>query len=444
MYISRNVDIELLNWKKTDKRKPLLIRGARQIGKTSAIRQLGEQFTHFVEINFDENPEFSQLFEKSLSPDEICQQVAVIKNIPIIENKTLLFLDEIQASPKAIGVLRYFYEKKPNLHIIAAGSLLEFTLSEIPSFGVGRIRSVFMYPFSFEEFLVALGENSLLESITNASPSHSLPQLIHQKAIGLLKKFLVIGGMPEAVTTYIENNDFLAVQKVLDDLIVSYQTDFSKYKQKVPSLRIQEVFRTVVQQVGNKFSYSYSNATLTNNQIKEALELLQMSGLVYSITHSSCNGIPIGAEINPKKRKFILLDTGIYQRMLGLDLAAIFIEDDTELINKGAIAELFVGLELMKNSSESTIAALYYWHRESKSSHAEVDYTVQHGTAIIPIEVKSGTKGAMQSLYKFLEEKKTNFGIRTSLENFGIFETIRIIPIYAIGIVMKNKLKQIQ
>jgi predicted AAA+ superfamily ATPase len=443
MYIPRNIDIELINWKSDEKKKPLLIRGARQIGKTSAIRNLGKQFTHFVEVNFDENPEFSHLFDKSLSPDDICQQIAVIKNIPIIENETLLFLDEIQASPKAIGVLRYFYEKKPNLHVIAAGSLLEFTLSEIPSFGVGRIRSVFMYPFSFEEFLVALGENSLLESITSASPSNPLPSLIHQKTIGIVKKFLVIGGMPEAITTYIEKKDFLAVQKVLDDLIVSYQTDFSKYKQKVPSLRIQEVFRAVVQQMGNKFTYSYSNSTLTSNQIREALELLQMSGLVYSITHSSCNGIPIGAEINAKKRKFILLDTGIYQRMLGLDLTSIFIENDTEFINKGTIAELFVGLELIKNSPENIISALYYWHRESKSSNAEVDFVIQQGTAIVPIEVKSGTKGAMQSMYKFLEEKKSNFGIRTSLENFGIVETIRIIPIYAIGIAVRNKLKQI-
>ncbi|CAN1485637.1 COG1373 Predicted ATPase (AAA+ superfamily) [Flavobacteriaceae bacterium] len=443
MYIPRNIDIELINWKSDEKKKPLLIRGARQIGKTSAIRNLGKQFTHFVEVNFDENPEFSHLFDKSLSPDDICQQIAVIKNIPIIENETLLFLDEIQASPKAIGVLRYFYEKKPNLHVIAAGSLLEFTLSEIPSFGVGRIRSVFMYPFSFEEFLVALGENSLLESITSASPSNPIPSLIHQKTIGIVKKFLVIGGMPEAITTYIEKKDFLAVQKVLDDLIVSYQTDFSKYKQKVPSLRIQEVFRAVVQQMGNKFTYSYSNSTLTSNQIREALELLQMSGLVYSITHSSCNGIPIGAEINAKKRKFILLDTGIYQRMLGLDLTSIFIENDTEFINKGTIAELFVGLELIKNSPENIISALYYWHRESKSSNAEVDFVIQQGTAIVPIEVKSGTKGAMQSMYKFLEEKKSNFGIRTSLENFGIVETIRIIPIYAIGIAVRNKLKQI-
>jgi predicted AAA+ superfamily ATPase len=441
MYISRSIDNELLNWKNSSKRKPLLIRGARQIGKTSAIRHLGEQFTHFAEINFDDNLEFASLFERNLSPDEICQQLAILINVPIIENETLLFFDEIQASPKAIGALRYFYEKKPNLHTIAAGSLLEFALAEIPSFGVGRIRSVFMYPFNFEEFLGALGENSLLKAINEATATRPLPDLIHQKAVGILKKFLVIGGMPEAVTTYLETNNYLLVQDILDDLIVSYQTDFSKYKHKVSSLRIQEVLGSAIQQVGNKFSYSL-NTTLNNLQIKEALDLLQMAGLLYFVTHSSSNGIPLGAEINPKKRKCLLFDTGIYQRMLGLDLGSVFLGDDTELVNKGAIAELFVGIELMKNSHDA-LSSLYYWQRESKSSQAEVDYVIQKETEIIPIEVKSGTKGAMQSMYIFLEEKQSNYGIRTSLENFGSLDKIKIIPIYAIGISIKNKLQNI-
>lgn len=442
MYVTRSVDNELLNWKNSPKRKPLLIRGARQIGKTSAIRHLGKQFKYFAEINFDDNLELASLFEKNLSPDEICQQLAVLINIPIIENETLLFLDEIQASPKAIGALRYFYEKKPNLHTIAAGSLLEFALAEIPSFGVGRIRSVFMYPLNFEEFLAALGENSLLNAIQQATTTQPLPDLIHEKAVGILKKFLVIGGMPEAITTYLETKNYLLVQNVLDDLIVSYQTDFSKYKEKVPSFRILEVFNNVVQQMGTKFSYSL-NTNLNNLQIKEALNMLQMAGLLYFVTHSSSNGIPLGAEINPKKRKCLLFDTGIYQRMLGLDLASVFLDDDTDLVNKGAIAELFVGIELMKNNQD-VLASLYYWRRESKNSQAEVDYVIQKDREIIPIEVKSGTKGAMQSMYKFLEEKQSNYGVRTSLENFGALDKIKIIPIYAIGIAVKNKFQSIK
>ena len=328
------------------------------------------------------------------------------------------------------------------LHTIAAGSLLEFALAEIPSFGVGRIRSVFMYPFTFEEFLTALSENSLLQAIQQATTSKPLPDLIHEKAVAIFKKFLVIGGMPEAITTYLETNNYLLVQNVLDDLIVSYQTDFSKYKEKVSSFRILEVFNNTIQQMGTKFSYSL-NTNLNNMQIKEALNLLQMAGLLYFVTHSSSNGIPLGAEINPKKRKCLLFDTGIYQRMLGLDLASVFLDDDTSLVNKGAIAELFVGIELMKNNQDP-LASLYYWQRESKSSQAEVDYVIQKDREIIPLEVKSGTKGAMQSMYKFLEEKQSSYGIRTSLENFGEIDKIKIIPVYAIGIAVKTKFQTIQ
>lgn len=442
MYISRDIDKELLEWKKFNSRKPLLIRGARQIGKTSAIRNFGKQFKYFVEVNFENDDAIRELFEKSLSIEERCQQLSILINIPIVEGQTLLFLDEIQTSPKLIGYLRYFYEKKPNLHVIAAGSLLEFALSGIPSFGVGRIRSVFMYPLNFEEFLVALNENLLLVAIKNASTINPLPDLIHQKAVGLLKNFLVIGGLPEAVKTFLETNSYLLVQKVLDDLIVSYQTDFSKYKQRVPSLRIQEVFRSAIEQIGNKFSYSL-NTTLNNGQIKEALELLQMSGLLYDVTHSASNGIPIGSEINIKKRKYILFDTGIYQRILGLELGTIFLNENTDLVNKGKIAELFIGIELKKNNQD-VLSSLHYWQREAKSSQAEVDYVIQNETKIIPIEVKAGTKGAMQSMYKFMEEKNSDFGIRTSLENFGQIDKIKIIPIYAIGIAIKNKRINIQ
>ena len=442
MYISRLVDNELLDWKKSQNRKPLLVRGARQIGKTSAIRNLGKKFRYFVEVNFDSDEEIRELFEKNLSIEERCQQLSILINIPIIEGQTLLFLDEIQASIKAISTLRYFYEKKPNLHVIAAGSLLEFALSEVPSFGVGRIRSIFMYPLNFEEFLNAIGENSLLQVIIDASTAKPLPELIHQKTVGLLRKFMVIGGLPEAVKTFLETNSYLLVQKILDDLIITYQTDFAKYKQRVPSLRIQEVFGSAIQQVGNKFSYSL-NTTLNNGQIKEALELLQMAGMIYSVTHSASNGIPIAAEINTKKRKYILFDTGIYQRMLGLDLSSIFLNENTELVNKGSIAELYVGIELMKNS-QNVLSSLHYWHRESKSSQAEVDYVIQNETHIIPIEVKAGTKGAMQSMHLFIEEKKSDYGIRTSLENFGQLDKIKIIPIYAIGIAVKNKFTTIK
>ncbi len=217
MYLKRTIDEELANWKLAKKRKPLMLRGARQVGKTSTVKKLADNFTHFVEINFDEQPAFSAIFEKNLSVFEVCEQLSVLTNTPIIEGETLLFLDEIQSCIPAISMLRYFYEKMPELHVIAAGSLLEFVMADIPSFGVGRVRSMYMYPLSFREFLMAHGEYLLLEQLDKATVSKPLSELIHQKSINLYKKFLIIGGMPEVVSAYVNGKDLLEVQPVITD-----------------------------------------------------------------------------------------------------------------------------------------------------------------------------------------------------------------------------------
>jgi uncharacterized protein len=441
MYLERDIDIELVHWMNADKRKPLLLRGARQVGKSSSVRNLAKNFEFFIEINFDENPKYGSIFEGGLNPREICDQLALVMNTPIIEGKTLLFFDEIQACIPAITSLRYFYEKMPTLHIVAAGSLLEFALSEIPSFGVGRIRSLFMYPFSFNEFLRASKEVTLLKQLEQANPEHEIPELLHQKLTVYLKKFLVIGGMPEAVSHYVTNGSMLEIQRVLDDLVVSIEVDFAKYKAKVPTERIREVFNAVVSQVGKKFSYSYTNATLNHNQIKQALELLILAGLIFPVTHSASNGIPLGAELNAKKKKFLIFDTGIFQRILGLNVGDIFMEDDFDVINKGNIAEMFVGLELIKNYSPYQQLELFYWQREATNSQAEVDYVIQKQTRIIPVEVKSGTKGAMQSLYLFLKEKNVESGIRISLENFSTMDRVHIFPLYGVKNIWTSNLR---
>jgi hypothetical protein len=437
MYIRRAIDMELINWKNSVTRKPLLLRGARQVGKSSAIRNLGKSFTHFIEINFDEKKEWTTLFESTQNLDALLEQISIIENTPIIENETLLFLDEIQTSLPAIHLLRYFYERKPNLHVIAAGSLLEFALKDLPSFGVGRIRSLFMYPISFHEFLLAHNEERLLEKTKEASPILPLPELLHQKLIAYYKKFLIIGGMPEAVKSYVISKDLLEVQRILDDLIISIQADFTKYKKRIEPIKIAEVFANVVLQQGEKFTYTYPNATLNNQQIKEILQLLEMAGLVHFVTHTAANGIPLGAEINPKKRKIILFDTGIYQRILKLDISQLLTLENLTVINKGNIAELSIGLELIKNQSPYEKTNLYYWQRESKNSQAEIDYVIQQKEEILPVEVKAGTKGAMQSMFLFLHEKNKEKGIRISLENFGRMEKIDIYPLYGVWNLVK-------
>ena len=438
MYLKRTIDEELLNWQLAKKRKPLILRGARQVGKTSSIQNLAQHFTYFVEINFDEHSFYSSIFEKNLSVFEVCEQLSVLTNTPIVAGKTLLFLDEIQSCIPAISMLRYFYEKMPELHVIAAGSLLEFALADMPSFGVGRVRSLYMYPLSFSEFLMAQEQHLLLDQLNKATVSKPLSEPVHQKLINHHKKFLIIGGMPEAVSIYVGSKDLLEVQRVLNDLLISLQADFAKYKTRVPSARLVEVFNAIAQQVATKFTYSYPTATLSNLQIKEAIELLKMAGLVYAVTHSAANGIPLGAEINPKKTKFLIFDTGIFQRILGLNIADLLISDDFNAINKGHISELYVGLALLKAESCYQKANLYYWQRDAKNSQAEVDFVCQFNNAIVPIEVKAGTKGSMQSLYLFLKEKKLPMGFRLSLENFSSMEQITILPIYAAHNLVQN------
>jgi len=438
-YIKRNIDKVLLSWKTDTDRKPLLIRGARQVGKSSTIEHFGAHFESLITVNFEKNKKLITLFDGDLDVKEICLKLSVQFKKPIVPGKTLLFFDEIQSCPNAIMSLRYFYEDYPELHIIAAGSLLEFALEELPSFGVGRIDFLFMYPFSFQEFLLACGEELLWNEVCKSSPEKPLFSVFHEKCLDFLKKYLIIGGMPIAVSNFVKNNDILLVQKALDRLILSFHNDFAKYKKKLPALLLREVFASVVKQAGGKFIYSKAAETSHYN-IKQAINLLIMAGLVIPVVSSSANGIPLGAEVNHKKCKMLLFDTGIFQRLLGLHLSDFLFSNEFDVINKGAIAEQFAGLELIKNSTSFMPENLYFWTREKEKSQAEVDYLLQHNEKMIPIEVKSGKSGKMQSLHLFMNEKKSEFGIRTSLENFAQYDKIKVFPLYAIGNLGKMKI----
>ncbi len=433
VYIPRGIDQALASWKCEEDRKPLLIRGPRQVGKSSAVRHLAQSFEYFIVVDFEAQRDLHALFNASLNPGDICEQLSLYYSVPIIEGKTLLFFDEIQSCLPAISSIRYFYEKKPNLHLIAAGSLLEFALQELPSFGVGRVRSLFIRPFSFNEFLIACNQNPLVEVIKSASVTSPIPDLIHKKIIAQYKRFMAIGGMPEVVAKYVHSGDMLAAMKIIDDLVISYQDDFAKYKKMIPATRIKEAFEAVVLQMGGKFVYAKAALTGDPRQIKGAIELLILAGLVIPVTHSSSNGIPLGAEIDPKKRKMLVFDTGVFQRLLGLNIGELMISDSFEVVNKGALAELSVGLELSKLASHYHNDQLYYWQRESVSGNAEIDYVFQKGGTIVPIEVKSGVRGSMQSLHLFLKEKRIQHGFRFSLENFGSYQTIKTIPLYAVS-----------
>jgi predicted AAA+ superfamily ATPase len=376
--MKRTVEKALLEWKQDPKRKILLLRGARQVGKTYSLRELGKTFNNFVEVNFEENPEIKSFFEKSLNPVEILEKLAIYFGTAIVPGESLLFFDEIQAS----------------------------------------------------EFMTATGNQKLNSLIAEASPENPLDNVIHEKILAKLKIFQIIGGMPEVVKDYLETKDFNRCQKQLDNLVTSWVDDFAKYKKRLPVLRLQEVFKAIVFQTGSKFKYS-SIADGRTEAYKDALELLIKAGLAYKVCHTSARGLPLGAQINDKKFKVLIFDSGIFQRILGLNLSEYIASDLQQLINKGHLAELFAGLELIKSASPYSYPELYYWHREERSSNAEVDFIVQGKSGVVPLEVKSGTKGQMQSLHIFLNERNLAKGIRISAENFSRYDKIINIPLYA-------------
>ena len=438
MYIKRNIDKHLLDWKNSNNLKPLLLRGARQVGKSSSVKELGKTFNFFIEINFEkrEHQGAKKIFEQHSSPRLIIDELYAMFGTPVIAGETLLFIDEIQNCVPAISSLRFFYEEMRDLHVIAAGSLLEFALEELPSFGVGRIRSLFMYPMSFDEYLNAMNLSGLSNKILASSGEKPISEPLHKQCLNHLVRFIAIGGMPEVVATYSAGGTLQECQQILNDLILTYNDDFAKYKKRVPSSRLKEVFLSIMEQTGSKFVYSRAVENTKHESIKIAVELLIMAGLAYPVTHSSANGVPLSAELNHKHQKIIVFDTGVMQQALKLDISKLFLGKTLEQINRGAIAEMFVGLEIVKNMPCNAPAQLYYWQREQRGSQAEVDYLIENGASIVPIEVKAGTRGAMQSLHQFIAEKCVKKGVRVSLENFGKIDEIEIYPIYATSTVV--------
>ena len=431
--MKRNIHKHLLGWKEKSNRKVLLLRGARQVGKTWSARYLGQTFEHFLEINFELDRDVQAFFETSINPHDLIPNLAAYYGVPIQEGKTLLFFDEIQACLPAISSLRFFYEKIPQLHVLAAGSLLEFALEELPSFGLGRIESLWMYPMSFDEFLWAKEEDLLWEIKNKANPVEPIHDSLHQKLLLYLRQFMVVGGLPEVVESFVQNNDFELVFRLLDQLIVGLDDDFAKYKKHVPVLRLRRIFESVAHQTGSKFILSRASQDENHKQIKEALQLLEKAGLIFRVLHSSGNGLPLGAETNPKKFKLMLFDHGIFQRTLGLQISRLILPSDFTSIYKGSLAELYAALELIKYERPFFRPQLYYWQKEKKQSQAEVDFLIQYKNQIRPLEVKSGTTGKMQSLRLFLAEKRYEKGFRTSLENFASYHDIEVVPLYGLS-----------
>lgn len=443
-YYKRHIDEQLLQWKDSPRRKPLLIRGARQVGKSTAVRELGKHFRYFVEVNLEKQSDLLQMFPENIDVKKTCEKLSGTLGIPIIPGETLLFIDEIQMSKEAIMSLRYFMEDYPELHVIAAGSLLEFALEELPSFGVGRIRSLYMYPFSFDEFLTAQGLELTVNYKKKATSEEPLPAKAHKDLINLVRTFYLVGGLPAAVTEWIETHSFIEVAHVHIDIIQSYEDDFNKYKKRVSPVLLRQVLRSVALQVGNKFVYAEAARDVHSSVVRETLHLLTLAGLITPVKHTDGTGLPLGAEENNSYIKYLFFDLGVMLTMLNNPAADILTASDVGLVNKGGISEMFAGLEMMKYHDYFQKPEMYYWQNTVKGSNAEVDYLRVRNGKVLPVEVKANTQGSMQSLWIFMRKRKLHDAVRTSLENFGQLDRfdpednfeqrhVDIVPLYALS-----------
>ncbi len=451
-YLKRNIDAELLKWKESPRRKPLLVRGARQVGKSRTIRHLGETFKQYLEINLEKDKDLCRVFEEISDVRELSQRLGAVYNVQVIPGETLLFIDEIQNCPAALKSLWFFKENYPDLHVVAAGSLLEFTLNEMPSYGVGRIRSIFMYPMSFKEFLMAQSKDMWIEEIANADWCHPLEESLHSRLVSEFRSFLMVGGMPASVSAWVETKDYSACQDEQNDIQQSYYDDFAKYAKKVDPQLLRNTLSAVVRQSGKKFVYSKVDGGYKTEDVKEALTLLRDAGIIIPVQMSAANGLPLGAQINPKFTRYDYLDTGLLLRVLAMnydddkELTKLILAGEApELVNKGIVAELTVGLELLKSFSPQSKYELFYWENLERNATSEVEYVIAKNAKCLPIEVKAGTSGKMKSLRFFMNKKNLTTGIRCSLENFGLLEvsdtdetgrqvgrSIGILPLYAV------------
>ena len=451
MYIERFIDALLLEWKNSSSLKPLLLRGARQVGKSWAVKHLGESFTYYLEVNFEKRPDIKDVFERVHEVHDLANNLSLLYNVPVVAGQTLLFLDEVQDCPAAIKSLWAFKEDFPQLHVVAAGSLLEFALQDLPSFGVGRIRSLFVYPFSFDEFLVAEGKSSWVKAKQQADSKKPLLTALHNDLVQHYRTFLMVGGMPASVAAWVTTHDYRNCQTELDDIQLTYYDDFKKYAKKVDPTLLRNTLQSVILQIGSKFTYSKVDGSYRAEEVKKALKLLSDAGIVKRVSHTAANGLPLGAEVNEKFRKYIYLDSALLLRILDMDLGGarqltdlIVAGTAEDLVNKGGLAEMVLGWELIKYNNPRSQHDLYYWENTADGTRSEVDYIIARDMKVLPIECKSGTSGKMKSLHLFMHNKHLTDAIRCSLENFALLEScdkkaddtvrrIQILPLFAIS-----------
>lgn len=403
-------------WINRRTRKPLIIRGARQVGKTTLVRLVCEETgMRLIEVNMEDPQEFPVLLGQN-DPRKVFQAIALSRRISNIDpDKSLFFFDEAQHCPALVPFLRYCFERAPEYRVILTGSLLEFTLAaDNYSFPVGRVEFLYLGPMTFEEYLSGTGNHNAVELLQQTRVDEPLNEALHNTFLNHLRDYLIVGGMPESINTFRETQSWLEVERVKQTITTTYQADFHKYAGKADIHLLNQVVSAIPLHLGKKIIYSRLAQGRRSEQVREAIDLLELARVIQRCYHSSGDGLPLAAQQKNNHFKLLFLDVGLIQSMLGISLTAIEATREINEIAKGSLAEQFIGQHLMYDRPMFEMPGIHYWERQVKHSSAEVDYLVPLEQDVLPVEVKSGHKGHMKSLQQFLREKNYDRALRFS------------------------------
>lgn len=424
--MKRSLYRNLLEWKSNQRRKPLLLQGARQVGKTWLINEFGKaEYKNYIYLNFEQTPNLKTLFSGELSPRKIVDNIGLFLGKKIHSDNTLICFDEIQICPVALTSLKYFQELAPEFHIIAAGSLLGVSLGKTSSFPVGKVNFLTLYPLSFSEYLDAVGENLLAEQLLILE---TLPEILHEKMIELLKMYFFLGGMPEVVSDYIQNRDIKEARKIQNDILKAYQRDFSKYTDPSQAIKVTEIWQSVPFQLAKenkKFTYNDVKNNARSSSYQQSIEWLKNAGLIHIVYQIRAAKLPVSGYADYTKFKIYILDTGLLGALLNLSSDIILKPNELFLEYNGAFVENYTCLELLKTIEQD----LFYWSSERE---AEVDFVFQYENDIYPLEVKSGSNRNTKSLRSYADKYQPKLLLRTSPRNFIKSEGFINVPLYGL------------
>ena len=422
-------------WADRRPHKPIVIRGARQVGKSTLVREFARAARlKLVAVDFERDPELREAFT-GRDPARILGLLKLLTGKTAAAGTHLLFLDEIQAAPEALAALRYFHEEMPELHVLAAGSLLEFALAQTRfPMPVGRVEYMHLGPMHFEDFVIAMGEADLADFLRGFSlrsvKKNALPAALHRKCLDLLRRYCVVGGLPEAVAAFVHASggglDFEPVSRVLQSVVATYRDDFGKYGRSRD--RIRMVFDRLPHLVARKFKYVEVSREHRASEIGAALEHLCMARVACKVFRTAANGVPLAAEINERFFKCLHVDVGLMCAALGLDVLDLERQGDPTLVNRGAVAEQFAGQHLLYPEAPYLTPALHYWARETRNAAAELDYVIAVGSRVVPVEVKAGATGSLRSLHQFIREKSTGLALRFNADPPSLLRDVRKLP----------------